>query len=162
MQLRSSADIHRVMELYGPMVYRIAYARTNSHSDAEDICQEVMLALVKKNPDFAQEENRRAWLIRVTINRTVSLWRTAWRRFVQLDEHQERYAGPSVADSELADALATLSESDRLLIELHYYEGLKTDEIATVMKISPTAVRKRLVRARDRLKKELTEEVDQA
>lgn len=56
-----------------PLVYRLAYARTGNHADAEDICQDVFLTLARKNPSFEAEENRCAWLIRVTINRTVSL-----------------------------------------------------------------------------------------
>lgn len=159
MRLRGSLDIRRVMELYAPLVYRLAYARTGSHSDAEDICQEVFLALARKNPEFGQEENRRAWLIRATVNRANSLWRTAWRRHVTLDDAAVAQHALPPADTALADALAELSGDDRLLLQLHYFEGFKTEEIADMLGRKPATVRTRLMRARNRLKIELTKEV---
>lgn len=159
MRLRGSLDVRRVMELYAPMVYRLAYARTGSHSDAEDICQEVFLALVRKNPEFEKEDNRRAWLIRATVNRANSLWRTPWRRRVVLDERLPRLHTEPPRDTALADALAQLSGDDRTLLQLHYFEGFKTEEIADMLSRKPATVRTQLLRARKRLKAELTEEV---
>ena len=60
--------INYVIEKYSDMVYRIAYTRTNSKQDSEDIYQEVFLKLAKKIPNFKNEEHEKAWLIRVTIN----------------------------------------------------------------------------------------------
>ena len=159
MRLRGSLDIRRVMELYAPLVYRLAYARTGSHSDAEDICQEVLLTLVRKNPDFETEENRRAWLIRLTLNRTNTLWRTAWRRRVVPGDESAQHAAAPAGDEALADALSALSGDDRALLTLHYFEGYKTDEIARMLNRRPATVRTQLMRARKRLKDQLTEEV---
>lgn len=55
MQLNNSMDVQRVVELYTPLVYRLAYARTGNHADAEDICQDVFLTLARKNPSFEAE-----------------------------------------------------------------------------------------------------------
>lgn len=159
MRLRGSLDIRRVMELYAPMVYRLAYARTGSHSDAEDICQEVFLALARKNPEFEKEDNRRAWLIRATVNRANSLWRTPWRRRVVLDERPAQLYSAPPRDAALSDALTQLPGDDRMLLHLYYFEGFKTDEIADMLSRKPATVRTQLMRARKRLKAELTEEV---
>ena len=159
MQLRGSADVRRVMELYTPLIYRLAYARTGNHSDAEDVCQEVFLSLARKNPDFAAEENRRAWLIRATLNRAASLWRTPWKRRVALGDDSARHRADVNPDEALADALAALSGDDRALIHLFYFEGFKTEEIATLLGRKPATVRTQLLRARRRLKAQLTEEV---
>lgn len=53
---------------YADTVYRLAYARTGSREDAEDVFQEVFLRYVRKKPTFKDEEHRKAWLIRVTVN----------------------------------------------------------------------------------------------
>lgn len=159
MQLCSSTDVRQVMELYTPLVYRLAYARTGSHSDAEDVCQDVFLTLARKNPDFETEDNRRAWLIRVTINRAASLWRTPWKKRVVLGDDSARHRAEAVKDEVLADALATLSGDDRALIQLYYYEGFQTDEIASMLDRRPATVRTQLMRARKRLRAQLTEEV---
>ena len=157
MRLLNDGDIQRVLSVYALPIYRLAYARTRSRSDAEDICQEVFLELVSRNPTFPTENARRAWLIRVTVNKSNSLWRTLWRRRVELREKVE-VAAQSDEASALADALAALSEDDRMLIHLFYYEGLKSGEIAGVLKRRPDAVRKQLSRARARMKRILSGE----
>ena len=86
------------------------------------------------------------------------LWRTLWRRRVELREKVEVAAAQSDEASALADALAALSEDDRMLIHLFYYEGLKSGEIAGVLKRRPDAVRKQLSRARARMKRILSGE----
>ena len=159
MQLQNSADIRRVLELYSPLVYRLAYSRTGSHSDAEDVCQDVFLSLVRKNPEFETEENRRAWLIRVTLNRAASLWRTPWKKRVSLGDDSARHRAAAFRDEALADALASLSGDDRALIQLYYFEGFKTDEIAAMLGRRHATVRTQLMRARKHLKAQLTEEV---
>lgn len=159
MQLCSSSDVRQVMDLYTPLVYRLAYARTGSHADAEDVCQDVFLTLARKNPDFETEDNRRAWLIRVTINRAASLWRTPWKKRVVLGDDSALYRAEIAQDEGLADALATLSGDDRTLIHLYYYEGFQTDEIAAMLDRRPATVRTQLMRARKRLRAQLTEEV---
>ena len=156
MQLQSSTDVRRVIELYTPLVYRLAYARTGSHADAEDICQDVFLTLARKNPDFDAEENRRAWLIRITVNRAASLWRTPWKKRVVLGDDSARHRAALPRDEALSDALSALSGDDRALIQLHYYEGFRTDEIAAMLGRRPATVRTQLMRARKRLKNQLT------
>lgn len=158
MQLHNSADIRRVMDLYAPMVYRLAYARTGSHSDAEDISQDVFLTLARKNPDFDSEEKRRAWLIRATVNRALSLWRTPWKKRVILGDDSVRHRADVRHDEALADALNALSSDDRALIQLFYFEGFKTDEIAKMLGRRHATVRTQLSRARKRLRVQLAEE----
>lgn len=158
MRLTNDGDVRRVLSLYALPIYRLAYARTRSQSDAEDVCQEVFLELVSRNPSFSSENARRAWLIRVTVNKSNSLWRSLWHRRVELRAQVETAAAQSDASTALADALSALSEDDRMLIHLFYYEGLKSDEIAGILKRRPDAVRKQLSRARGRMKTILREE----
>jgi RNA polymerase sigma-70 factor (ECF subfamily) len=58
----------KVIRYYSAMVYRLAFARTGTKHDADDVFQEVFFRYVKKKPVFQDEEHRKAWLIRVTIN----------------------------------------------------------------------------------------------
>ena len=160
MRLQNDGDIQRVLSVYALPIYRLAYARTRSRSDAEDICQEVFLELVSRNPTFPTENARRAWLIRVTVNKSNSLWRTLWHRRVELRDKVEVAAAQSDEASALADALAALSEDDRMLIHLFYYEGLSTKQIASVLQRKEVTVRSDLHRGREQLKTILKEAYD--
>ncbi|KAB5094764.1 RNA polymerase subunit sigma-70, partial [Bacteroides thetaiotaomicron] len=42
-------------EQYAGMLYRLAYARTGSRADAEDVMQEVFVRLLRARPEFRDE-----------------------------------------------------------------------------------------------------------
>ena len=50
---------------YAGDVFRLAYARTGSRADAEDVMQETFIRLLRARPDFAEPEQARAWLLPV-------------------------------------------------------------------------------------------------
>ena len=147
----SASELEEVMGRYQTMVFRLAYSYTRSRSDAQDMCQEVFLRYFCSRPPFASEEHRRAWLLRVTVNRCKTHLTSWWvRRTVPLDD---RIPMPEPEPLVLDEALRQLAEKDRLVIHLFYYEECSTREIARMMRTTEGAVRTRLTRARQRLGK---------
>ena len=147
----SPSELEEVMGRYQTMVFRLAYSYTRSRSDAQDLCQEVFLRYFCSRPPFASEEHRRAWLLRVTVNRCKTHLTSWWvRRTVPLDD---RIPMPEPEPLVLDEALRQLAEKDRLVIHLFYYEACTTREIARMMRTTEGAVRTRLTRARQRLGK---------
>ena len=147
----SASELEEVMGRYQTMVFRLAYSYTRSRSDAQDMCQEVFLRYFCSRPPFASEEHRRAWLLRVTVNRCKTHLTSWWvRRTVPLDD---RIPMPEPEPQALDEALRQLAEKDRLVIHLFYYEECSTREIARMMRTTEGAVRTRLTRARQRLGK---------
>lgn len=147
----SASELEEVMGRYQTMVFRLAYSYTRSRSDAQDLCQEVFLRYFCSRPPFASEEHRRAWLLRVTVNRCKTHLTSWWvRRTVPLDD---RIPMPEPEPLALDEALRQLAEKDRLVIHLFYYEECSTQEIARMMRTTEGAVRTRLTRARQRLGK---------
>ena len=45
--LRTGDSVHEVIRRYSDMVYRLAYARTGSKPDAEDVYQDVFFKLFR-------------------------------------------------------------------------------------------------------------------
>ena len=145
----SASELEEVMGRYQTMVFRLAYSYTRSRSDAQDLCQEVFLRYFCSRPPFASEEHRRAWLLRVTVNRCKTHLTSWWvRRTVPLDD---RIPMPEPEPLALDEALRQLAEKDRLVIHLFYYEECSTREIARMMRTTEGAVRTRLTQARQRL-----------
>ena len=136
-------------------VYRLAYARTGSREDAEDVTQETFLRLVRTAPEFADEDHCRAWLLRVAMNCAGDLFRSAWRRLTRPLEEAEQVPAPE--EGGVLEAVLALPERYRAPIHLFYYEGLSTAEIAAVLGKSEGAVRTRLSRARTMLRGVLEE-----
>lgn len=145
----SPAELEQTMNDYGTMVYRLAYSQTRSVADAEDIYQDVFLRYFQKRPHFESEQHRRAWLLRVTLNRARSLFASAWfRTTVPLSECME-FRQPE--EQKLDEALAQLTQKDRTLLHLFYYEELSTREIAKLLGRRESTVRTQLTRARRKL-----------
>ena len=112
-------DTAEAVAQYGSAVYRLAYAMTRSRSDADDVFQEVFLRLHRSAPDFANEEHRRAWLLRVTANCARSLLASPWRmRTLPLEDV---YSYQDSVESAVDEALAHLDKylDDALLSHLN-------------------------------------------
>ncbi|BFK86390.1 sigma-70 family RNA polymerase sigma factor [Pseudoflavonifractor gallinarum] len=148
----------QVVERYGSMVYRLAYARTGRRDDAEDVTQEVFLRLVRSAPDFRDEEHRKAWLLRVTVNCAGDLFRAPWRRHSRPLDEADGLPAPEREESGVLDAVLSLPERYRAVVHLFYYEELSVAEIAAILGRSQGAVRTRLSRARALLRELLEEE----
>ncbi len=147
------------LESYLDTVYRLAFARTRSKQDAEDVAQEVMLKLCRHAGEIESEAHLKHWLIRVTVNECASLFRSPWRRRTQPLDESWLAAQPDAPESDdrLDAALEALNPDQRAAIHLFYYEDMSAEEIAGALGIRPATVRERLSRARRKLRKLLDE-----
>ncbi|WP_417043970.1 RNA polymerase sigma factor [Dysosmobacter sp.] len=149
-------DTTGAVDRWGPAVYRLACAATGNRSDADDVFQEVFLRYHRSAPEFASEAHEKAWLLRVTANRTRSLLASPWRRRSVPLEDVYACSGPE--ESAVAEALAALPPGDRTLLHLYYYEGYRTEELARLLGRKSATVRSQLTRARQKLARLLKEE----
>jgi RNA polymerase sigma-70 factor (ECF subfamily) len=131
---------------------------------AEDVAQETLLAALAAPPrQAADAKQMRAWLGRVAFNLSRLGARRAARRHAREASVAKRETLPPVTEALesastrriLDRAIAGLPEAHRRLIRLRYFEGLSTAEIAARVGTSELAVRKRLWRARTKLKEAL-------
>ena len=150
----------RLVKQYGQTIFRLAYARTGSREDAEDITQETFLRLVRANPTFQDEAHCRAWLLRVAANCAADLFRAPWRGKNRPLEEAEHVAArePEPEAMEMLEAVLALPEDYRIPVHLFYYEGMSVAEIARTLGKREGAVRTRLSRARTMLRDRLREE----
>ena len=144
-------------EQYAGMLYRLAYARTGSRADADDVFQEVFLAYFQSGKTFRDEEHRKAWLLRTTLNQCRRVTQSSWRKkTVPLSEREDAPAAFSTPEENgVWQALSGLEEGYRLPLYLFYFQGLSTREIARVLSLGQGAVRMRLSRGREQLRQAL-------
>ncbi len=142
---------------HGTAVYRLACAYMHNRHDADDVFQDVFLRYAEKAPSFCDDEHCRAWLLRVTINRCRSLYRSGWwRRIVPLEQAGALSTAPP-DDPVLTQALERLPVKYRTVIHLSCHEGMDTQEIANLLGVKPASVRSQLSRARAMLETLLKE-----
>lgn len=151
-----------IAEKYIDTVYRLALSRTKSIANAEDITQDVFLKLMQANKQFDSEEHLKAWLLRVTINCTKDLFLSSWfKKTEALDDSHNDIPYVEEEKSDMYYAVMRLPQKYRTVIHLHYYEGYKVEEIASIIKSTPGTVKSQLHRARELLKALYNEEVNQ-
>ena len=148
----SAENVEAAVYKYAPMLNRLAFAYVKSVHDAEDVVQEVFLAYLKKMPKFENDEHEKAWLLRVTINKSRNARKSAW--FKKRSELEEIEYISDEKRSILESVLA-LKEKYRLPIHLHYYSGYSINEIAAILGEKPATIGTRLARGRKLLKKTL-------
>jgi RNA polymerase sigma-70 factor (ECF subfamily) len=146
--------IENAVTEYTQMVLNIAFTYTKNSYDAEDIAQEVFLALYRNMWRISSKEYLKAWLIRVTINKSKNYMKTAWIR-KRSDMTDIQQGTPKSETGDLLNAVLSLDEKYKLPIYLMYYEGYSIKEISHILKTKPTTIGTRLKRGRDILKNKL-------
>ena len=133
-------------------LYRAALAILGHPQEAEDAVQDAFVRFLERAPEDL--ENPAAWLARVLVNGCKSRLRLAWRRVGPLPD---TLAAPGPEEQEELEELFSLPPEDRAVIHLHYYEGWSCDEIGRMLGLRPGTVRSRLARAREKLRRLLTQ-----
>ncbi len=140
------------------MVYGVAFRYTRNEADAEDVYSETFLTYFKKEREFNDEEHRKAWLIRVTINNAKTL--LANRHYDEdIDEvpwaaePEKRFGTDDIED--LRAALGRLKEEYREALLLFYINDLSVKSIAQMLGVTENVVKIRLSRGRAKLREDL-------
>lgn len=148
----ANTQAERLVGTYADTILRLSYTYLHSTADAEDICQTVLLRAMTSATAFSGPEHERAWIIRTTINACKDLLRSAARRTTVALKAAGEPEAPEESDGTVADAVARLPHDQREAVYLHYYEGYRISEIASLVGASEAAVTKRLSRARAALR----------
>lgn len=154
-------ELEQTAAQYADMIFRVALQYMGQPCDAEDVLQEVLIERYQRQEPFTSSEHERRWLLRVTVNKCKNLLRSRRRRFaLPLEELPEEAVPQDQSCRQLYDAVLALPRNQRLTVDLYYYEGYSTDEIAALLDVRPATVRTWLRRARLTLKKRLKEDWD--
>ena len=151
----SGEGVNEIIEKYSDMVYRLAYSYVKTKHDAEDVYQDVFMRYVSKPRSFDSEEHRKAWLLRVTINRCKSLLSSSW--FRKTAPLNETHSYEMKETDSLSEYLALLPPKYRPVVHLFYYEELTTKQISKILHTKESTLRSWLSRARAILGEKLKE-----
>lgn len=143
-------------------VYNLAYRMTGNRQDALDLMQEAFLAVYRNLPNYRAEGAFAAWLLRIVANRAVDFLRrrrgNPLHRAAEVDE--EHIATETSYDGAEQDSLratllrlmAGLSNEQRLVVELKFFQHLTFDEISKHLGIPENTAKTRLYTALQNLR----------
>lgn len=144
-----------IVEEYGDMVYRITLSRVKNSADAEDIYQEVFIALIKNIDTIENEKHLKYWLIRITLNKCKNHFKLFWNKMVDKTSTFEFNQSYEIELNEIRELVKSLPNKYRDVVYLHYYEGYSVKEIADILNIKEGTIKSRLFKARNLLKVEI-------
>lgn len=147
--------MEEAINLYGEKLLRYATAILCDYHEAENVVQEVFLAVYQGRREF-DGANLSAWLYKITYNRCLNQLKK--RKFLLFGEIRE--IASSAGDTGISDgtlrALKQLKPKERALIYGRIIEGLSYDELSQLFGCSAAALRKRYERAKKKLAGYLT------
>lgn len=162
-EFRRDLPAKELLEMYSGIIYRIAYARTQNKTDAEDITQDVFLKYISADIKWKDEEHRKAWLLRVAVNCALDFVKSAHNRYTETVENIPEESVEDTYDlgekSDVYYAVQSLPDKYRIPIHLFYYEDMSIAQIAEATGQKQATIKSQLSRGRNMLKKILKEEV---
>jgi RNA polymerase sigma-70 factor (ECF subfamily) len=161
------APLDELIKIIAPCVEHQLLRYPVSAEDRRDLLQMTLLRVVRRIGSFRGDSSFSTWLFRVTANEALMLMRAHRRRkarlvegmdlddLAALPEHApEETSEPVNGEREavVRDAIAALPDDYRKIVLAHYHDERGLQQIADELRVSESAVRSRLHRARSRLR----------
>lgn len=167
--LRNPAANPQILEQavrnYADALVRYAFSIVGSSAAAEDIMEDTFAYLYVKGGNFPSEGHLRAWLYKAVHGKAVDYLRCHRREVPLQDVEQVLYGGSleddlirQQRDEVLYICLQKLPAQYREVLQLHYFDGFSTAQIAAIIDANLKQVYNRLNRGRIALKELLTME----
>lgn len=164
---KQSAQLALYNQYYKAM-YNTALRIVKDSYEAEDIMQESFLNAFTKLDSFRGEVAFGAWLKRIVVNNSIYHYRKQQKNDeVPLDDVMYRVEDHSGVESghdftnmkaqKVLETMKTLKDNYRVSLTLHLVEGYDYEEVSEIMGISYANCRTTISRAKDSLRKKLTE-----
>lgn len=168
-----AAAFDRLVELYSPRVYSLAYRLVDNPDDAQDIAQEAFVRVYHALPRYKGEAAFSTWLYRIVTNACYDELKRRRRRPQPFSERETDDDDSSRADllpggespeetalrrerqQAVQQAIATLPEHFRMVLVLYDLQGCSYQEIADILHQHVGTVKSRLNRARNLLREKL-------
>ena len=164
----SEAAFEALVTAHQAQVYRLCWRITGNREDAADMTQETFVKVWKHLPDFRFDCDFSTWLYQVASRSCLDLLRSKSRRpTVSAQEDRQDAADPAPTPEaalisqesrrELQLALQQLEPEQRALLSLRVAQGCSYQEISKILRIPEGTVKSRLARAREGLRKKLSQ-----
>ncbi len=158
----------RIVERHQGRIFYLGLRFLRSEQDAEDFAQDVFLRAYEKLPLFQGKVPFAAWLYRLAFNLAVNQYHVRRRELARRDVEAQAVdpaAGPEagLVRGEMIErvraALRKIPEVHKVVIKMHFFDGLSYPEISRIMKIPVNTIKSHIFRAKALIRRRLGQEV---
>jgi len=175
------AAFEGMVRTFQDRLYSFAHRLCGNREDAEEVAQDAFVRAYRALKTYPAERIRalslQAWLYRITLNVARNRWRGKRVRLVSLENGgadgeaaRRAWEAPDAAERRpdsrlegeqdragLASLVATLPERYRAALILRYVEGLRLEEVATILKQPLGTAKSNVHRAVNLLRRAITD-----
>lgn len=162
LESQDNRHFQKLYERYALKVYKKCVSLTKDATRAEDITHDVFLKLMSKMGTFKNDAKFSTWLFSVTYNHCMDLVRISKRKIVMVHEECDDFEDDinlyAIFEEEidlksLKAALGRLNLEEKALIYLKYLDDRSIRDIARMLHMTESAVKMRLMRSKQKLRK---------
>jgi RNA polymerase sigma-70 factor, ECF subfamily len=161
----------QIVILYQDMVFTLALRVIKNREEAEEIAQDVFIKVFKSLKSFNQKSKLSTWIYRITYNTSINRYKSQKKRMLTTEiDNKTEFSMGSIPDANyeistqekrqiINNAILNLSETEKIIITLYYYDDLPVNEIAQIVGITSQNVKVKLFRSRQKLYADLKDKV---
>jgi RNA polymerase sigma factor (sigma-70 family) len=174
LQTGDALAFKQLVETWQHMVYNTVLSIVQDTGDAEDLAQEVFIQVYQSVGQFRGEAKLSTWLYRIAVTKALDAERrkkakkrmAGLRSLFGLEEKEEQlghfnHPGVQLDNKEKAamlfKAMQQLPDNQRIAFTLVKSEGLSYEEVASIMNLGVKAVESLMHRAKENLRKRLSQ-----
>jgi RNA polymerase sigma factor (sigma-70 family) len=152
-----------LVDRYKDKAYNLAFRICGCREEAEEITQDSFLKAYRSLQGFKMKSSFATWLYRIVYNTAISHVRIRKKGVLSLEDfpadatdfigtcENEEETDKAYRSALLNFALQKISDEERGLVTLFYYEEMSTEEIADITGISKSNIKVKLFRARQKM-----------
>lgn len=144
-----------IIHAYQQKIYMYILRLTGSQEDAEDLTQEVFIAVYEKKQQYQNFGSLQSWIYRIAKSKAID----KMRRYRQLSQiisrlfqdnsyEENKFEHHNEYDQRTESALARLRPEEKSILVLRSVEEMTYKEIAQIYQLSEVNIRKRYERAK--------------
>lgn len=138
--------------------YRLAYTYVKNQQDALDIVQEAICKALESQHKLKNPDGIKSWFYKIVVHTALDFLRKSNKIVLTEDEILEDIGGSSsdnYEDTDLMSALDRLSDENKTIVVLRYFESMKLQDIASIMNMPESTVKTKLYSSLKKLRIEL-------
>ncbi len=157
----AAGDREALTELYAryhARLFRFVYRLTRSHTAAEELVNDIMLATWRSAGTFRGDSKPSTWIFGIAYRQALkrmSRKRLSIASYLDVDRLPDNDTRSFEQEDWVQQGIGALPPTQRLAVELVFYLGLSYDEVATVTDCPVNTVKTRMFHARRKLKEQL-------
>ena len=167
----NSNSFSYIVDRHKNKAYNLAFRICGNHEEAEELAQDSFVKAYRSLKGFKMKSRFATWLYRIVYNTAISHVRIKKKGVLSLEDFpadatdfigsntSEEEAEREYRSSLVNFGLQKITEEERGLISLYYYDEMSTDEISDITGITKSNIKVKLFRARQKMQ-EIIEKIE--